>query len=301
MKKRITYIILFILLFLGIDRGIGLLLNAGLERYFGLNQHSTVLLVGHSQLMLSTDKVTFEQQIGLPVSKYCREGVNVADREVMIRQFLASPYSDSLKVVLYGVDQFMFTGAGLSQNSYKLFYPFMSNRQMDTYIHTNAEDRFDYWLHKEIWTTRYSDALINSSIRGWLHNWDNYKFGQLQVEALEKDIAEDKQRHIRFDPELIAIFEQTLSELTERGIRVILVNTPIAKPLHTYEPEAYQKIETYFLELAQSPLIDYWDLNPDFSARYELFFDAVHLNDKGQKIVNQYLVDRFRTETKPQL
>lgn len=142
MYKKIVSILLFLSLFICIDRGMGWVLNTGLEDYFGLNQHSEVLLIGHSHLMLAIDKEELEAGIGRKVSKYCREGVNVFDRYEMVKQYLRSSYSDSLKVVLYGVDQFMFTGKGLSENSYKLFYPFMDEDNMNEYIRRST-DHYD--------------------------------------------------------------------------------------------------------------------------------------------------------------
>ena len=293
MKRKILGILLFVFAFIGIDRGIGWILNNGLNRYFGLDQHSKVLLIGHSHLMLAIDKISFEQEIGLPVSKYCREGVNVADRYEMVRQYLSSPYSDSLEVVLYGVDQFMFTGEGLSKNSYKLFYPFIDEENMDRYIRESA-DFTDYWLHKLVCMTRYTDALINSSIRGYRKDWSNYKTGNLDVEALKEQINKGQQRHIHFERDLIDYFEKTLGLLTQKGIKVILVNTPIAAPLNGYEPDLYRQIISYFQEKADaSSLIDYWDFNPQFSTRYDLFFDPIHLNVRGQKVINKEIVDLF--------
>lgn len=281
------------ILLVGIDRLTGLFLNIGLNRYFGLSQHSEVLLIGHSHLMLATDKESMENETGMKVSKYCREGVNVADRYVMVKQFLNSEYSDSLKYVLYGVDQFMFTGAGLSQNSYKLFYPFIDNKDMNKYIKESATDKFDYWLHKLLCSSRYSDALINSSLRGWMNNWDNYKYGNIDVNKLEEDIKEDRQRKIKFEEELIVDFEETINLLHDRGIKVILVNTPIAKPLNDYQPEEYRKITSYFESLAENSMTEYWDLNPEYSKEYEIFFDPIHLNPKGQEIINKELVSRL--------
>lgn len=293
MRKRLLHILLFLLAFVCVDRLIGWGLNVGLNRYFGLTQHSEVLFVGHSHLMLAVDKEGFEQGTATEVSKYCREGVNVADRLEMVRQFLASPYSDSLKVVIYGVDQFMFTGEGLSMNSYKLFYPFMDEPHIDHYIRRST-DLYDYLTHKSICSLRYSDALLNSSIRGWAGNWENYKIGKLDVIALEKQVAQNAQRHIKFELALIESFEQTLRLLTSKGITVILVNTPIAKPLNGYEPELYSRFIQYMQRKdASSTHIIYWDLNPAFSDHYDLFFDPIHLNVEGQRVINEELVKRF--------
>lgn len=283
------------------DRGLGAVINKGIECYYGLNQHSEVLLIGHSQLMLATDKEALEAGIGRKVSKYCREGVNVVDRYAMVRQYLSFPYSDSLEVVLYGVDQYLFTGGGLSKNSYKLFYPFMDEDNMNEYI-KQSTDSYDYWLHKLVCTTRYSDVLLNSAWRGWKGNWSNYKEGMLNIASLEKQISKKQKQRIRFDQSLKETFEATLRMLTEKKIRVVLVNTPVARILNEYEPESYKEIIDYFQQLASSSsMIYYWDMNPDFSDQYDLFFDPIHLNPAGQKAINEQIIENFKKDFKVEL
>ena len=296
MRNKILGIVLTILLFISLDRISGLFLNVGLEKYFGLNTPSKVLLIGHSHLMLATDKKKMEDELGCKVAKYCREGVNAIDRLQMAKHYLDSKYADSLKVVLYGVDQFMLTGEQLSENAYKLFYPFMDDPAMDSYIYQST-DKLDYWQHKLVATTRYSDALLNSSLRGWMNNWDNYKFGRLNVDQLRKDIAKGQQRKIHFNQDLQKAFENTLQLFVDRKIQIVLVNTPVAKLLNEAEPEPYQKIISYFQELDDtSEWIHYLDLNPTNSDRYELFFDAIHLNTDGQKVINDEIVEYLRKE-----
>lgn len=281
------------LMFVVIDQVTKIVLNIGLNQYFGLDQHSEILLIGHSHLMLAIDKEELENKTHHKVSKYCREGVNIADRNAMVKQYLSLPSSDSLKVVFYGVDQFMFTGKGLSKNSYKLFYPFIDNPNIDQYIRESSDD-YDYWLHKLICTSRYSDALINSAIRGWRKDWSNYKVGNLNVANLEKEIEKGQQRHICFEPTLINSFEETLNLLTQKGICVVLINTPIAKPLNDYEPQQYKKIIDYLQGKADSdPLIYYWDMNPKYADKYDLFFDPIHLNPEGQRQITKQVIDNF--------
>lgn len=296
LKKIFLPIFLFIICFFILDRCIGSVINIGLNRYFGLKQYSDVLLIGHSHLMLAIDKENFEQGIHKPVSKYCREGVDVYDKFQMVKQYLQQPESDSLKYVLYGVDQFMFNSSGLSKNSYKLFYPFIDQLDINQYIKESANN-FDYIEHKLLCCTRYSDALLNSSLRGWLNNWKNYKIGNLNIDKLQKQIASGKERHIYFEEDLIKTFEQTLDILKERNIKIILINTPIVKILNEYEPEKYHKIIEYFKALdSSSDLIYYWDLNPEFSDKYELFYDAIHINSVGQKTTSQYITNKFNIE-----
>ena len=287
MKKQVKGICFAVLLFFVLDRIIGFSLNIGLERYFGLGEPSKVLLLGHSHLMLATDKEKLEDMLDCSVSKYCREGVNAIDRKEMLKLYYQYDNADSLKVVMYGVDQFMFTSARLSQNSYTLFYPFIDDKVMNEYIYQMGSIS-DYLLHKCICTTRYSDALINSSLRGWLHNWSNYKFGHLDVERLISENEQGTQRTISFEPELIKAFEETLDFLSKKGIKVVLVNTPVAAPLNGYEPESYNKIISYLQNLAKNnELIEYLDFNPEYSENFDLFFDPIHLNPTGQKVISQ--------------
>ncbi len=289
MKKAIAFLAA-VLGFIAADRGAGKILNTGLGRYFGLDSRSQILLVGHSHLMLAVDKEELERETGCKVSKYCREGVNVSDRLPMVRQYLDSPYSDSLRTVLYGVDQFMFTCKGLSANSYTLFYPFIDSPEMDSYIRGCASAG-DYWKRKLLCTTRYSDALLNSSVRGWLGNWKNFKLGVLDTLALRRQIDSGTQRRICFEENLRTDFEKTLEIIESRGIRVVLVNTPVAKMLNESEPEEYARMISYFRSLAQThELVDYLDLNPELSGRYELFFDPIHLNPDGQKAATADIV-----------
>ena len=63
MKTKIIQVVIFFIGLITLDRALGLVLNKGLNTYFGLKQHSEVLLIGHSHLMLSVDKENFEKGI----------------------------------------------------------------------------------------------------------------------------------------------------------------------------------------------------------------------------------------------
>lgn len=286
--KYIKGLIIIIVLFFVCDFAIERFMKHGVDEMYGLNQYADVLLVGHSHLMLATDKQQMEDDLGVKVSKYTREGVNVSDRKIMIQQFLDSGYGDSLKVVLYGVDLCTFTGEGLSANSYKLFYPFIDDEKIGNYIRQEGGTK-DYWQHKLIRTTRYSDdGFKNGVFRGWLHNWSNLKNGIVDIEAYKQRLQNGDERHIQMNPELIAEFKETVGMLTERGITVALVNTPTLDLLNDFEPDKYQMMVDWFQAYAdEEPLVEYWDFNPEYSSRHELFHDRLHLNAKGQKVISK--------------
>ena len=291
--KRVLYILIFLLALVVCDRGIALVLNKGLERYFGFDKPADVLLVGHSHLMLALDKELLERELNITVAKYCREGVNVSDRKQMVKHFLSLSESKPPRMVIYGVDPFMFTGKGLSANSYKLFYPFMDEAVMDAYIKAEAESAWDYWGHKLFHVTRYSDALINSSIRGWLGNWENFKRGQVTKEVIESA----GKRDIALEQELIDDFTETIRLLTNSGIQVLLLNTPVVDTIREQNLQKWEGVESVLQGIAQSSdLVEYRDYNSLFSKNYSLFYDAIHLNQEGQMKVTEHFIREKKGE-----
>lgn len=294
--RKIKYILLVVLLFFVCDFAIERFMKYGVNEMYGLNQYADVLLIGHSHLMLAVDKQQMEREMNIKVSKYTREGVNINDRKMMIQQFLDSGYGDSLKIVLYGVDLYSFTGEGISANSYKLFYPFIDNPKIGKYIREQGGER-DYWTHKLIRTTRYSDdSMKNGAIRGWLHNWDNFKMGTINIELYKQRLHNGDERNIKMNEELIEEFIKTISMLTERGIKVVLVNTPTIDLLNNYEPEKYRTIIDWFQQYAaEQPLVEFWDFNPEYSSRHELFYDGIHLNSVGQKQISTLIINKLHS------
>ena len=295
MKKLAIYFVLFLALFFLLDRGTDALMLRGINRYYGLDRPGRVLLLGHSHLMLSTDKERMERELSTTISKYTREGVGVNERHVMLQHFLSLPGSDSLRVCLYGVDLCTFTVGGLAQNAYTMCYPFMDNPAIDQYIRSQAPAK-DYWLHRLVHTTRFADdELKNGAIRGTLSDWSNRKYGTIDIPAYRASLARSGDRHIQMDPDLIAQFRSTISLLTARGVRVILVNTPTLDLLNEWDPEPYAEIISWFHDFAsRNPLVDFWDLNPQYSSRHDLFFDRIHMNADGQTVITTELINRLK-------
>ncbi len=293
--KKIKWIIAIIAIFFICDFIVERIFFHGVNEMYGLRQHSDILLVGHSHLMLGTDKQQMENDLNKKISKYTREGVNVSERKMMIQQYLDSGFADSLKIVLYGVDLCTFTGGGLSANSYKLFYPFIDDEKIGNYIREQGGNA-DYWLHKIVRCTRYSDdGIKNGAARGWMHNWSNLKNGTIDIEAYKQRLKNGDERHIQMNPALISEFQETVSMLTERGIKVVLVNTPTLDLLNDFEPEKFQIMVQWFQKFADNnPLVEYWDYNPQYSHCHELFYDRLHLNAKGQKVISKEITNQLK-------
>lgn len=295
MRRKTINILIAIIIFIILDNIIASIMKHGIDNYFGLDQHSEVLLIGHSHLMLSVDKQKMEQDLGLKISKYCREGVDVNEKYYMVKQYLESPYSDSLKVMLYGVDLFTFTEGGLSKNAYKLFYPFMGNNEISEMIKQNS-DVSDYWSHKMLKTYRFNDfAIMNATIRGLRNDWSNKKSGTIDIEAYKQLLANNQERHIDMNDKLIDRFKQTIKLATDRGIRVVLVNPPTLDLLNNYERDKFEKICRWYETFASTePLVDYWDFNTEYSTDHSIFYDRLHVNTQGQSIISNEILERIK-------
>lgn len=281
--------------FLLADNILNAVFMKGINHYYGLDQKADLLVVGHSHLMLAVDKERLEKESGLKVSKYCREGVNVADKQAMVKHFLELPCADSLKYVLYGVDLATFTGEGLSEYSYKLFLPFIGDEAMREHIRSQAPAT-DYWLHRLVKTARFNDdGIKNSAIRGWLNNWDNMKTNVIDIEQYKLRLKNGDERHIQMNPTLMAKFDETVKSITNRGVKVILVNTPTLDLLNNFEPAKYQKMMKWFENYAaKDSLVEFWDFSPKYSADHTIFSDRLHLNSKGQQLITTELVAKLK-------
>lgn len=297
MRKPIVIILVIIITFFSCDFFLSKVLSYGVERFYGLNQHSEVLMIGHSHLMLAVDKEKIESELCTTVSKYTMEGVSVSDRVGMIDMYLNSKYSDSLKICLYGVDLCTFTAGGLSDNAYMLFYPYMDNPQISSLIKSSTSNT-DFWLHKLVRLSRFNDDnLKNAAIRGWMGDWSNKKSGTIDVEVYKRKLAYGDERHIQLDPELISQFEESIKTLNDRGIKVILVNLPTLDLLNQFEPDKFEEITNWFITFSNNhDNVEYWDFNPEFSSRHELFHDRLHLNAKGQSIITEVMINRLKNE-----
>lgn len=291
MKKRIFKIFVFLLIFLGLDWGISSILRIGMERYYGINQDADILVIGHSHMMKTCNKVKLEQGLNMKLAKYCREGVLVKQRYMMVKHFLHHQKNHTIPYVLYGVDPFMFNQSNdLSSNSYKLFYPFMEDSTMDDYVREEAS-LWDYTLHKYIRTTRFSDIAIYRSARGWLGYWESLALGIISDEKWNQV----RPWKVNMPEENVKFFHDTINLLIERGAHVILVYPSVIKSYETSNPEAYQYMMNYFQSLADAhPHIDFLNYAPIISHRQELFEDPVHINRQGEAIITKELIKDLR-------
>ncbi|WP_299361305.1 hypothetical protein [Winogradskyella sp.] len=290
-KSFALYIVLFLGLFITGDQVLHKVLIKGLNQYYGIDEPNEIALVGHSHLMLGLDKVRLEKALDKGISKYTREGVNVNDRLVMVRQLIDE--NPNLKTVIYGVDAWTFTGEGLSDNSYKLFYPFLDSPNIDEYVYNNSE-KLEYLTKKHIKSSRYNELLLAGAVRGYFNKWDNLKFGELDTLKLKMEIDKGNYRKIANNEANITVFKETMALLMANDIKVVLLYVPTIDMLETIQKEEFDETIQIFKSQTNGD-ITFLNFQEPWSHRYELFFDPIHLNPQGQKKITDQLISFLKT------
>jgi hypothetical protein len=290
LKRWLFSIVMFIFIFFVADYFTGMILLGGLDKYFGLDKPAKILLLGHSHTVLGIDKELLESKTGVRVAKYARQGANLSDRQAMIGQYL-NRHPGSVNTIVYDVDAHIFTSSGLSKNSLSLFYPFIDDEVIDSYL-AKGDGYWsgNYLLRRIIHSSRYSEVTLLLAMRGYAANWDNLKRGTVDIERLSKQIKNNDFRKIRFSNDQENILNNTLSDIRENGIKVALVYLPTVDVLNNAEPEMYNKTITK-LEMisAQDDGITFLNYNSLYASKHELFYDPIHLNPAGQKEITQRL------------
>ena len=91
----------------------------------------------------------------------------------------------------------------------------------------------------------------------------------------------------------IRVLEETLSLLRENNINVILLNLPTIDKLTTIQKEDFNNTFRIFKNLTNDQ-VEFIDFQEPWSHRYDLFFDPIHLNPKGQSLITEKLIEYLK-------
>ncbi|MGY6560056.1 MAG: hypothetical protein ACXIT9_12325 [Nitritalea sp.] len=284
------------LLFLGCfflaDFALDQAFRSGLERYYGLRPESRSAILGHSHIMLGIDVYQLQEFYGRPVAKYAREGANVHDLLLMGRHLREQ--APELERVFIGIDPWMFTESGLSENSAKLFYPFLNSPAVRAGISEQVES-MEYLFKLLIRSSRYNELLMGSVYRGYTANWRNLKTGTLEGQDPERLVKNFGLRQIQSSPAMKETFEMLVEEFRQAGIEVHLVYTPTFYAFNAQNPEAFQAEIAYFQHFtAQQEGLHLHAFTEEWTREAGYFFDPIHLNQRGQAAVTQALIEALK-------
>lgn len=292
MHSKIVKSLCVIAILFGIDYTGNSILKHYCEKGFGLTHESDILMVGHSHLAMSVNTSYLSKELGYSFTKYTRSGVDMQARHAMANQYMESKYADSLKAVVFCVDASTFTAEGLSSNSYILFYPWMDNDLYNDMVYRQAS-LGEYIFHKIFRMSRYNQDLYATALKGFLGSEDkNLKTNGLD---LEDDPSKMPGTKIDLNPALMKELEQAIQDASRHNVKVILLQTPIAKYLLNGKDKEYAMVKDYYQSFADNnPNVYYIDFTDDISDKYDLFFNPTHLNVRGQELYTKRLCEELR-------
>ena len=283
----------FLLVIFLLDYGICAFLDMGLRRYFGLDKPAQVVCVGHSRAILGIDEALLGRSLGVKAAKFAVNGANTVDRAAMVRYFLTR--QPGVKVLIYDVEESSFAGEGLSANSYQLFFPFIDDPGMAAYLKGQCKGLDEYWLRK-IWrTSRYDEVTLSLAMRGWLGVTENLKLQAFNPALARRAIEKGRSRPVTVEAAGYRTFLDTIAFANARDVKVVLVNMPTVDIINRIDPEKREQVRDLFRKLAKDdPHVVFIDYSRAFETRYDLFYDTIHMNAKGQRVVTEDLAKRLR-------
>jgi len=283
----------FLLVIFLLDYGICAFLDVGLRRYFGLDKPAQVVFVGHSRTILGIDDALLGRALGVKAAKFAVNGANTVDRAAMVRFFLTQ--QPDVKVLVYDVEASSFAGEGLSANSYRLFFPFIGDPGMAAYLKGQCKSLDEYWLRK-IWrTSRYDEVTLSLAMRGWLGVRENLKLQAFNPALARRAVEKGRSRPVSVEAAAYRTFLSTIAFARARGVKVALVNLPTVDILNRIDAEKREQVRELFRKLArEDPDVVFLDYSRAFETRYDLFYDTIHMNAKGQRLVTEELAKRLK-------
>lgn len=306
LKAYAIKIVAFLALLFLCDRGSDILLRRGLDHYFGLNRPGEILCVGNSRTVLGINTIMLEQSLRVPVVKYALEGANIGDRLAMIKHYF-NRQPDSVKLVIYDVDSFTFTGEGLSSNSCQMFFPYLDDPTMRSYLSRFVPSRFEMGLRYLFRTIRYDEVTVALACRGLMDNTTNFKRGTVDLNRVRNQIVRGKYPAVKLNPQSIKDFDETIRFIRAHGAQVILAYIPEVDVLNDVDRAGQRRVMEIFKQYAAKDNgIFLFDYNCDYEHHHEIFYDALHLNPLGLKIVTERLgadiksLPNWRTSATPE-
>ena len=291
-RQFIKRLVFFIIIFVLVDYCISNFLLNGINKYFGLDSHPEILINGSSMILAGFDKTEIERLTSKNIALYSRPGVSLADRSVMIEHFF-DIYPDNVEVVIFEVNPLIFSNRFSSENVYTLFYPYIDNPAIDTFIRNRADQK-EYFSHKYIRSLRFDIQLVKSSINGYLNNYSNIKTLILDTNSLEGLRGSRNSVEIEIDEDKRKLFERTIELIQNHGAEVILINMPMySLKFNTFKSSDYNNYISYFESYSDNnDNMLFIDLNtPSFNNESKYFSDPLHLNHNGEKALSKKITE----------
>lgn len=282
---------LFIVIFTVIDYTGAWFMFNGLKRYYRFRSDADVLCIGHSHAKQGLDEQILSQGGKYKVIKFAVAGTNIYEHRAMAKTFF-NMFPESKAVVVYDVHSYSLSHHIISANSRVLFYPYMDDPDMASYLKSVAPSWLEYYARKYIRLLRFNNnELFFIVLRGYIGKHDDASY--LRMNATEADLRKARliPLPMNIDSEELACFRDTLNFLRARKQRVVLLAIPTLDHLSGNQRPEHEMVMSVFRNSAvTSAGVHFLDYNPDYESRIELFADTSHLHKGGRVAVTRDLV-----------
>jgi uncharacterized protein YlbG (UPF0298 family) len=278
-----------------IDNLVSDYLKSGLKKFDQIDKKAVILITGNSHTGNGIDEKRLEKGLGVPVAKYSKNGATVSERLVMLKNY----YNEQVhkpEIVVMDVDASIF-GENI-KTSYVRFYPYMDNPDVGQYIKASGATWDEYFSRKILKLLRYNDImLIRSSIKGHLNKQDEVSSEIADIARVNKFVNKRKPAEIL--PEEVRRFEETIAYLLNRNAKIVLLFIPQMDISNaSLKLQNAQAVKLLTNVASRHPDIVFLNYNFKYEHRHELFCDAHHVNQSGQRLVTENLVADLRNAMK---
>jgi hypothetical protein len=291
LMKLFIFTILFILL----DNCIFFVFKNGLDKYNGFDKNAEILISGSSVSIVGYNISSIESRLNKKVALYAQNGASLELRYTMLKHFL-NRNRGTVKIVLYEVTPIMLSNKRLGVNGFKMFYPYLDDDEINTYIVSEEAKYSNYILHKYIKTSRLNVSHLKYSIQGYLGFYENVKNMTVDTTTLNNLKKMENIEPILLDKSKIETIEQTINLIHDNNARIVLVNFPMTSMLkNSYNKDDYNQYIFFLQSLVKEfPYVSFIDLNVDEFNDYQLFSDKGHLNTKGQRKFSEEICSKLK-------
>jgi hypothetical protein len=289
MKIFFLKFLLILSVVLILDMSLNGLFLSGMHTYFGLNDDTDILFVGHSHTGYGIDVDMVESSTGIKSAKYYLSGATIYTREAMINYYCANARKKP-KLIIYDIEPTMFSSDLVNNKSYMDLYPFMSSRGIYEYIDKRQKDRSDLLLKNIFRLTRWKALSLTVSVRGLLG------FRQVSAQGVFDPGTYDSSKYdLSIDEEALAVFLETIKQINDNGTNVVLLYIPVVDLVAENNIDDHHKFLTIMEKLSASSggKVVFINLFDAYKSQYSLFVDETHLNKDGQDKFTRDVIDEL--------
>ena len=247
-----------------------------------------VMIFGSSVAHVHFDPAIIKEQTGLSAYNMGWDGVFFVQYNGLIKEYLS--YEKKCKFIVLACD-FDNLGKNDLMTRPDLFYAYLSNPN----IYTSLHDIEPAKIEKAYYLPGYKFTLLTKFFYGHLLSHKSADTNKGYEPGREKWAALDtfKSYNAIFEEPIYKNLKTTIDEITQKGIKVVMVMTPVYKDGYKLILNA-DKIKSYYQKLTNSNVYFMDDTQDSLTGNKEYFHNNTHMNNIGATIFSNMFASRLK-------